>query len=66
MESIDPKRLYMTRDAVHFLDGYITELTLKTYCREGRIEAKKIGPRQQWHVPGAELLRLRKEWGLDG
>lgn len=46
------------------LDEQVTEPTLKQYCRDQRVLAKKIGPRQQWHILGSEILRLRREWGL--
>jgi hypothetical protein len=65
MKEVEGERWYPVREAITLLDGYLIEDTLKNYCRAGRVKAKKIGPRRQWHIQGVEVLRLRAEWGLD-
>jgi hypothetical protein len=43
----------------------VTEQTIKSYLRSGKIPGKRIGPKRQWHVEGQEIARLAREWGLD-
>ena len=62
---INPRLWYTARKASALLDGEITELTVKVYCREGKVRAKRKGPHKEWHVLGSEIIRLRKEWDLD-
>ena len=64
-ESIDPDTWYSPREAVEHLDRQVREDTLKGYCREGRVEAKKFGPKNEWRIRGRSLLEIRKQWGLD-
>ena len=55
-------RLYSATEAASRLG--VTPETVKAYCRVGKLAAKKVGPRQQWFVPAAEIARLRREWGM--
>lgn len=61
--SIGPKTLYALKDAAIWLR--VTEQTVASYLRSGDLKGKKIGPKGKWHVPGSELIRLRKKWGYD-
>ena len=61
--SIDPKKLYSAKDAAGLLN--IGAETVKKYCGSGKLKGKQIGPKKVWHVPGSEILRLKKEWGMD-
>lgn len=60
---IEPKRLYPLREAAMWLK--VTEQTVASYLRDGDLHGKKIGPKGKWHVPGSELVRIRKKWGYD-
>ncbi|HYX71790.1 MAG TPA: helix-turn-helix domain-containing protein [Nitrososphaera sp.] len=62
--NIDPKYWYSAAEAAQHLG--IKEQTVTDYCRDGRFKkAKKQGPKRRWHVQGSEIVRKRKEWGLD-
>lgn len=61
--SLDPGAWYSAREAAPWLE--VTEQTVTDYCRDDRIKGKKIGPKRRWHVLGSEIIRKRKEWGLD-
>jgi len=61
---ISKDQLYSARKAADFLK--VTAETVKKYCRTGKIKGKQLGPKKLWHVPGAEITRLHKAWGLDG
>ena len=56
---------YTAREASRLLDNEVTEATIKSYCRNQKVKCKRKGPRKEWCVLGAELTRLRREWGLD-
>jgi len=62
---IDANQWFAARQAATLLE--VTELTVCKYCRAGEFgdDARKLGPRQSWHVRGAGIIRKRKEWGLD-
>jgi hypothetical protein len=62
---VDRTNWYGPREASVLLDQQVTELTLKQYCRDKKVEAKKFGPKKEWRILGSEILRLRREWGLD-
>ena len=56
---------YTAREASELLDGEVTEATIKEYCKNGKLDAKKVGPRKRWVVLGASLKKLRQKWGMD-
>lgn len=60
---IDKEKWYTAREAGDLLD--VTEGTIKKYCRDGEMQGRQAGPRQKWHVQGAEIIRFREKWGLD-
>ena len=60
---VEPGRWYTAREAGSALS--VTEQTIKSYLRSGKIPGKRIGPKRQWHVEGQEIARLAREWGLD-
>jgi excisionase family DNA binding protein len=63
MAHIDPKRNYTTREAADLLQ--VTQETVKAYCRNEKLKGRKVGPKKQWMVPGAEIKRLQKDWNYD-
>ena len=64
--AIDADAWYSVRESTALVDDFVTEYTLKDYCRRGKVQCKKVGPRRQWHILGRSLLDLRREWELDG
>ncbi len=60
---IDRKKHYTAREAASLLGK--TEATVKKYLRDKVAKGIRVGPSQRWHIPGAEILRLRAEWNLD-
>lgn len=62
-DRIDPARWYSAREAAALLE--VTEATVKSYCREEKIQGKRRGPKRQWFTQGKEIARLRNEWSLD-
>lgn len=62
-KELEPGRWYSAREAAAYLE--VTELTVTRYCRDGILKGKKIGPKGRWHVPGSEIARLRRHWGLE-
>jgi len=60
---IDPKHWYPAEEAAPFLG--IRDATLKNRLRKGSIKGRQQGPKKVWHVSGAEIKRVRKEWQLD-
>lgn len=70
VKRIEARRFYSVAEARELLDRRVTEATIKTYCRAGaangvKVTAKPMGPKRQWHLDGASILRLRTAWGLD-
>lgn len=65
LTSIDPANWYRVTEAAVLLDNQVTAATVKSYCRSKKVKGKQRGPKQEWHVLGSELRRLRKQWGLD-
>ena len=51
---------YDAREAAGFL--HVTPETVKKYCREKVLRAERRGPKQEWFVLGAAILRLLKKW----
>lgn len=62
----DPEHWYTAAEAAQFLG--IKEQTVTDYCREkSKIKkGRKQGPKMRWHVQGSEIIRIQKEWGIDG
>ena len=60
---IEAKRMYTAREAAILLG--VTPDTVKSYCRDGKIAGKQVGPKQNWMVAGTEIARLRASWNLD-
>ena len=60
---VEPAEWYTARDAGNALG--VTEQTMKSYLRSGKIRGKRVGPKSQWYVEGLEIARLAREWGLD-
>lgn len=63
MLGIDSAQWYTAREAATFLD--VTADTVKSYLRDGKLKGEQAGPKRQWRVRGAEVIRLLKEWKLD-
>ena len=64
---IDPDRWYTAVEAAPFFE--VTSETVKRYCRDGDVKNKGMrrkGRRQMLLIKGSEIIRLRKEWDLDG
>jgi hypothetical protein len=60
---IEPNRWYTAREVERFLN--VKEQTITRYCRTGELNpAEKRGPRQQWYIKGAAIIRLRNRWKL--
>lgn len=59
---IEPRQLYGVPEVRRFLEYWVVEETIRQYCRMGKLRAKRIDSR--WRIPGTEVLRLRREWGL--
>ena len=66
VDPIEPNRWYTPREAARLLDNEVTEETVKEYCRQSKLRARKKGPRKSWRIQGADIVRLRKEWDIDG
>ena len=67
-KTIDPKKLYTPEEAAEILKTptyTIKAATVKNHCRSGKLNAKQIGLKKVWHVPGSSLLSAREEWGLN-
>ena len=65
MASVDPIRWYSAREATDLLNAEVTEATIKGYCKRGKLDAKKAGPRKRWMIRGASIIRLKQKWDLD-
>lgn len=63
MSGLDPERLYPAREVADLLN--VTAETVKKHLRGGSRPGKKIGPKQEWHVRGVDILAWQKDWGLD-
>ncbi len=65
---IDPNRWYTAAEAAPFFEVKTAE-TVKRYCRDGDVKnegMRRKGRRQVVLIKGSEIIRLRKEWDLDG
>jgi hypothetical protein len=60
-----PKNWYTARETAHLLRDEVTEATVKEYCKDGQLKAKKVGPKKRWMVLGSSIRELRRKWGLD-
>lgn len=58
-----PERDYTPREAGEFLS--VTAETVKARCRAGSIKGRKVGPKQEWRILGAEIRRKMKEWNME-
>ena len=64
---IDPNHWYTAVEAAPFFE--VTAETVKRYCRDGDVKnegMRRKGRRQMLLIKGSEIIRLRKEWDLDG
>ena len=64
---IDRNRWYTAAEASPFFE--VKPETVKKYCRDGDVRPEAMqrrGRRQVVHIKGSEIIRLRKEWSLDG
>ena len=64
---IDQNHWYTAAEAAPFFE--VKPETVKKYCRDGDVRPEGIqrrGRRKVVHVKGSEIIRLRKEWSLDG
>lgn len=60
---LDLDKLYTPKEAAAFLR--IEPDTVKDRCRNGTIKGRRIGPKKEWRIPGTEIRRLMKDWGLE-
>lgn len=56
---------YNAREAASLLKEEVTEATVKEYCKQGKVAAKKVGPKKRWMISGASIKKLRKDWGIE-
>ena len=57
---IDTNMDYSASDAVHLLG--VTAETVKSYCRDKKLKARRAGPKKEWSISGAGIKKLRDSW----
>lgn len=57
---IDPKREYTPSEGAALLG--VTVETIKSYCRNKKLKAYRVGPKKEWRIRGSEAKKLRDKW----